>query len=25
MIESSPGHGSRLEITVPQKGYEFYG
>ena len=24
-IESSPGHGSRLEITVPQKGYEFYG
>lgn len=25
LIESSPGHGSRLEITVPQKGYEFYG
>ena len=25
VIESSPGHGSRLEITVPQKGYEFYG
>jgi signal transduction histidine kinase len=25
VLESSPGHGSRLEITVPQKGYEFYG
>ena len=25
VIESSPGHGARLEITVPQKGYEFYG
>lgn len=25
VIESSPGHGSRVEITVPQKGYEFYG
>ena len=25
VIESSPGHGSRLEITVPQKGYEIYG
>ena len=25
VIESSPGHGSRLEVTVPQKGYEFYG
>ena len=25
VVESSPGHGSRLEITVPQKGYEFYG
>jgi signal transduction histidine kinase len=25
MIESTPGRGSRLEITVPQKGYEFYG
>jgi signal transduction histidine kinase len=25
LIESSPGHGSRLEITVLQKGYEFYG
>ena len=25
VIESSPGHGSRLEISVPQKGYEFYG
>jgi signal transduction histidine kinase len=25
VIESSPGHGSRLEITVPQKGYEYYG
>ncbi len=25
VIESSPGHGSRLEITVPQKGYQFYG
>jgi signal transduction histidine kinase len=25
VIDSSPGHGSRLEITVPQKGYEFYG
>ena len=25
VIESTPGHGSRLEITVPQKGYESYG
>ncbi len=25
VIESTPGHGSRLEITVPQKGYEAYG
>jgi signal transduction histidine kinase len=25
LIESTPGHGSRLEITVPQKGYESYG
>jgi len=25
VIESSPGHGSRVEITVPQKGYESYG
>jgi len=25
VIESSPGHGSRLEVTVPQKGYELYG
>ena len=25
VIESSPGNGSRVEITVPQKGYEFYG
>ena len=25
VIESSPGHGARLEITVPQKGYDFYG
>ena len=25
VIESSPGHGARLEITVPQKGYGFYG
>jgi signal transduction histidine kinase len=25
VIESTPGHGARLEITVPQKGYEFYG
>ncbi|MGC2110262.1 MAG: histidine kinase [Candidatus Korobacteraceae bacterium] len=24
-IESTPGHGSRLEITIPQKGYETYG
>ena len=24
-IESTPGHGSRLEITIPQKGYEAYG
>jgi len=24
-IESTPGRGSRLEITVPQKGYESYG
>jgi signal transduction histidine kinase len=25
VIESTPGHGSRLEITVPEKGYELYG
>ena len=25
MMESTPGHGSRLEITIPQKGYESYG
>ncbi len=25
IIESTPGHGSRLEITIPQKGYEAYG
>ncbi len=25
VIESTPGHSSRLEITVPQKGYESYG
>jgi signal transduction histidine kinase len=25
LIESTPGHGSRLEITVPQKGHESYG
>ena len=25
LIESNPGRGSRLEITVPQKGYESYG
>lgn len=25
VIESSPGHGARLEITVPQKGHGFYG
>jgi signal transduction histidine kinase len=25
VLESTPGHGSRLEITVPQKGYESYG
>lgn len=25
MIESTPGHGCRLEITIPQKGYESYG
>ena len=25
VIESSPGHGARLEITIPQKGYELYG
>ena len=24
-IESTPGHGSRLEITIPQKGYESHG
>lgn len=24
-IESTPGHGSRLEVTIPQKGYESYG
>ena len=25
VIESTPGHGSKLEITIPQKGYESYG
>jgi signal transduction histidine kinase len=25
VIESTPGHGSRLEISIPQKGYELYG
>ncbi len=25
VLESNPGHGSRLEIKVPQKGYESYG
>jgi len=25
VIESTPGHGSRLEVTIPQKGYEVYG
>lgn len=25
VIESTPGHGSRLEITIPQKGYESHG
>ncbi|MGB7553368.1 MAG: histidine kinase [Candidatus Korobacteraceae bacterium] len=25
VIESNPGHGSKLEITVPQKGKELYG
>jgi signal transduction histidine kinase len=25
VIESTPGHGSRLEITIPQKGYDSYG
>jgi signal transduction histidine kinase len=25
VVESTPGHGSRLEITIPQKGYESYG
>jgi len=25
VIESTPGQGSRLEITIPQKGYEAYG
>jgi signal transduction histidine kinase len=25
VIESTPGHGSRLEITIPQKGHELYG
>jgi signal transduction histidine kinase len=25
VLESSPGHGSRLEITIPQKGTESYG
>jgi signal transduction histidine kinase len=25
VIESIPGHGSKLEITIPQKGYESYG
>ena len=24
-IESTPGQGARLEITIPQKGYESYG
>lgn len=25
VLESTPGHGSRLEITIPQKGYESHG
>ena len=25
VIESTPGHGARLEITIPQKGHEAYG
>jgi signal transduction histidine kinase len=25
VIESTPGHGARLEITIPQKGHEYYG
>lgn len=25
VIESTPGHGSRLEITIPQRGHESYG
>ncbi len=25
VLESTPGHGARLEITVPQKGHESYG
>jgi signal transduction histidine kinase len=25
VIESTPGHGSKLEITIPKKGYESYG
>lgn len=25
VIESTPGHGSRLEITIPKKGFESYG
>ena len=25
VIESTPGHGSKLEITIPQKGHESYG
>jgi signal transduction histidine kinase len=25
LIESNPGRGARLEIMVPQKGYESYG
>jgi signal transduction histidine kinase len=25
ILESTPGEGSTLEITVPKKGFEFYG
>ena len=25
VIESTPGHGSRLEITIPKEGFESYG
>ncbi len=25
VIESTPGHGSRIEITIPQKGFDSYG